>query len=85
MNGALAGSIFVAGGRNDAHQRVVHRPLQRAAVAHEFSLEGQHVRDLLGALLQVGVAALAQHVEEQHDALPGVQPVLLDGAHVRPI
>ena len=30
-------------------QSVVHRPLQRAAVAHQFSLELENVRHLLGA------------------------------------
>ena len=77
-DGCLGGIDLGAGGRNDAHQRVVHRPLQRAAVAHEFRLELQDVRDLLGALLQVGVAALSQDIERQDGALPGIEPVFLN-------
>ena len=36
-------------GRNDAHERVIDRPLQRAAVAQDFHREGQHMRRLLAA------------------------------------
>jgi len=59
--------------------------MQRTAVAHDFSLEGQHVRRLGHAALQVRVAALAQDVQRENDALAGVDPVFLDGADVGPI
>ena len=72
-----------AGGRNDADQRVVHRPLQRAAVAHQLGLEVQHVRNLLGAVLQIDVAALSQDIEKQDGALPCVEPVFLNSAEVQ--
>ena len=84
MIGALVGSMLRAGRGNDAHQRVVHRPLQGAAVAHQFGLEVQDVRDFLRALLLIDVAALAQDVEEQDGALPGIQPVFLDGTKISP-
>ena len=40
---------------------------------------------VLGALLLVDVAALAQDVEEQHGALPGIEPVFLDRTKIRHI
>ena len=61
-----------AGRRYDAHQRVVHRSIQRAAVAYEFSLKGQYVRDFLRTLLLIDVSPLSQDVEKQDRSLPGV-------------
>ena len=82
MNGRLAGSIAGAGRRDDAHQHVVDRPRQGAPVAHQLEREAEHVRRVLGVLLEIDVAALAQHVEEQDRALPGVDPVFLDEVEV---
>ena len=84
MNGAFVGSMVDAGRGHDAHQRVVHRPLQRAAVADHFGGEVQDVRRKFFALARDSVATLAQHVEEQDGSLPGIQPVFLDGTKISP-
>ena len=71
-----------AGRRNDAHQHVVDGPRQGPSVADELEREAEHVGRVLGALFQIGVAALAQHIEEQDRALPGIDPVFLDKVQV---
>ena len=70
-------------GWDDADQGIVHGPFQRAPVAHHLRLEMENVRNLLGAVLQVGVAAFPQNIEEQDGALPGVQPIFLNRAEIR--
>ena len=62
--------------RNDAHQRVVRRPLVAARVGDELVLVVQHRRLAGGLVLEPLVAALAQRVPEQHRALRGVDLVL---------
>ena len=62
--------------RDDAHQEVIDRPLQRPAVEHDLGGEAQHVRRLLGRLRSLDVAPLVERLEKQHAALPGVGPVL---------
>ena len=61
--------------RDDAHQEVIDRPLQRPAVEHELGGEAQDMRRLLGRLLALNVAALVEHLEKQHATLPSVGPV----------
>ncbi len=61
--------------RNDAHERVVDRALQLAAVEHELGLEGQDMRDLLRRLRERGVAPLVQRLQKQHAPLPRVRPI----------
>src|ERR1700722_7690089 len=73
-----------AGRRNDAHQRVVHRSLQLASVAQYLGLEVQHMRNLLGAVFLIDVAALAHDIEKQDRALPCVQPVILNKVCIGP-
>ena len=73
---ALARIDRYARRRDDADQRVVDRPRQRAPVEHEFGLEGQNVRRLARIVLDVVVAALAQDIEQQNRALPRIDPVL---------
>src|SRR5262249_28080296 len=51
---------------------------KRASVFDQLGFELQHIRNYLFFVPPVGVAALAQHVEEQDPALPGVEPVVLD-------
>ncbi len=77
-NGRLRWSITIPSGV-DGHEAVFDRPGERATVDHELAFEGEHVRDRLGHVLEVLVAALAQHVEEQHRALGGVDPGLAPG------
>ena len=62
-------------GRDDAHQRVVDRLFQLAAVDDQFGGVAQDMRRRLGDMLAVLVAALAHDVEEQHAALPGIDHV----------
>ena len=65
--------------RHDAHQRVVDRPLERAAVEHHLVVEVQD-RRLAGALvLDEVVAALAHRVPEQHRALREIDRVFVAG------
>ena len=65
-----------AGRRGDADQPIVRRPRQLATVHHELALEVEHMRCLLGHMLMVLIAALAQDVEEQDAALPRVHSVV---------
>jgi hypothetical protein len=74
--GALLGVDRHALGRDDAHERVVDRPLERATVDHHLVLEAQHRRLTLLHVLEVVVAALAQRVPEDHRALRAVYSVL---------
>ena len=62
--------------RDDAHERVIDRPLQGAAVEHDFGGEAQHMRRLLGRLRELDVAPLVEGLENQHAALPRVGPIL---------
>ena len=66
--------------RHDAHEGVIDRPRERAAVDDELGLVVEHVRRRLGEVLAVLVAALAQHVEEEEAALRGVDHVFEAGA-----
>ncbi|MCY1298449.1 hypothetical protein D9M70_479390 [compost metagenome] len=62
-------------GRNDAHQRIVHRPSERASVADKPSLELQHVRSGLRPVLLILRAALPHHVKKKDRALPGIERI----------
>ena len=57
------------GGRDDAEETVVDRPVKCASVQHEFRLEGENIRRGAGDLVEVLVATLTQHVKEQHPTL----------------
>jgi hypothetical protein len=63
-------------GRQDAQQRVVHRPLELAGVEHGFGREMQQRRLAGRDVGEVVVAALAYGVGEQHRALHGVDRVV---------
>ena len=69
------GSIVTSGGGNDAHERVIDRPLQRAAVEHDFRREGQNMRRRLGRLRDIGVSPLVQGFHEKDAALRRVPPI----------
>ena len=64
-------------GRNDAHQRVVDRARQLAAVDDRLVLEVEHRRQSRPRVLDEVVAALAQRVPEQHGPLRGVGGVVV--------
>ena len=75
-NGRLVGSRSrVAGRRLDAHQRVVGGLRQLAAVDDGLVVEHEHRRVAGLRVLEVLVAALAQHVPGKDRALPGVEQV----------
>jgi hypothetical protein len=61
--------------RHNAHQPVIHRPRERPAIQHELGVESQHIRDFAGIVLEIVVAPLAQHVQQENGALPRVNPV----------
>jgi hypothetical protein len=70
--------------RHDAHERVIDRALERAAICQHFVLVCEHRRLARFLVLDEVVAALAQRVPEQRRALrevdrvlPGVVPCLL--------
>ena len=70
---------IIAGGhvfrRRDAHQRVIHRPLQLAAIHHGLKVKNQHRR---AAGLFVGhevIARFAHCIPEQEAALRRIQHV----------
>ncbi len=74
--GPLARFRLDAVGRLDAQQDVIDGARHFAAVHHHLEIEVQHMRrDLRGARIAL-VAALAQHIEEQHRALAGVNPIV---------
>ena len=62
--------------RDDAHQRVVDRALERPPVDHHLVVEVQHRRQPLPRALDEVVAALAQRVPEQDRPLSEVHRVL---------
>jgi hypothetical protein len=62
-------------GRLDAHQRIVRRLLQAAAVDHDLGVEHQHRRAARALVLEVLVAALAQDVQRGDGALPSVDKI----------
>ena len=61
--------------RNHAHQGVIYRPLELAAIQNEFAPEFQNMRGDFCRVLLVSLAALLQHVKEQEAALAGIYPI----------
>ena len=66
--------------RNDAHQQVVDRPLQGAPVDHQLGRIIKDMRNRLGQMLAILIAALPHDVHEQHAALGRIHQVLEGGA-----
>ena len=65
--------------RNDPHERIVDRPLERAAVDDELDLVVEHMRRGLGQMLAILVAALPHDIPEQDAALRGIDHVFHSG------
>ena len=63
------------GGRNDAHERVIGRALECAAITQDFHREGQNMRRRLGRLRDIGVSPLVQGFHEEDAALRRVPPI----------
>ena len=70
------------GRRAHARHPVVDGLRQVMAVQHQVEVEAEDVPHRVVLAFQEGVAALAQHVEEQHRALPRVERVGGPGKHV---
>src|SRR4029453_16183833 len=64
-----------ARGRNDAHQRVIRRPLVGPRIRDRFVFVLEHRRLARGLVRKPLVAPLAQRVPVQHRALRGVERV----------
>ena len=64
-----------AGGRHDAHQHIVHRPRQLAAVHDELAAELQHMRRGLCGMLPIALAALLEDVQEEQSTLARIDPI----------
>ena len=63
-------------GRNDAHQRIIHRFIQLAAVDDQFGGILQDMRRRLRDVFPILIAALTQDIQEQDAALTRIQHVL---------
>src|SRR5690242_13775172 len=69
-----------SGRRNDAHQRVIHRSIELAAVNQKLGLIVEHMRSGFLQMLAILIATLAHNVPEQNAALRGVDHVFDGGA-----
>jgi hypothetical protein len=63
-------------GRNDAHERIIHRFIQLAAVDDQFGGILQDVRRRLRDVFPILIAASTQDVQEQDAALARIHHVL---------
>ena len=63
-------------GRNDAHQRIIYRLIQLAAVDDQLGGIVQDMRCRLRDVFPVLIAPLTQHVQEQDTALARIHHVL---------
>src|SRR5262245_28304993 len=61
--------------RNDLHESVVDRPIERPAIDEKLHLVIEHVWGALRQMLAILVAALAHDVPEQHTALRGIDQI----------
>jgi hypothetical protein len=62
--------------RHDAHEAIIDRALERAAVDDELRLVIEDIRHSLGHMLAVLIAALAQDVPKQNRALGCVDRIV---------
>ena len=72
------GGIALRG--QDPQQLIVDRPRQLAAIHQHLGIEAQHAGAGLFDMFQILVAANAHHVQIEHAALEGVQPVAAGGS-----
>ena len=80
----LLGIDCDASRRNDSDQPIIDRTLESPTVEYQFALETLYMRRLSCVMVKIVVAALAQHIKEQHRTLPPVYPVFLsslEGLH----
>ena len=66
----------VAFGRDDAHQRVIHRPRQRTAIDQNLGFKAQYMGRRPRIVLDAIVAALTQYIEQEDRALACIDPVI---------
>jgi hypothetical protein len=66
--------------RNDPHEAIIDRPLQRAAVDDQLYLVLEHMRRSLGEMLAILITALAHDIPEQHGPLRRIDHVFHGGS-----
>ena len=66
--------------RNDPHEAIIDRSLQRAAVNDQLYLVFENMRRSLGEMLAILIAALAHDVPEQHGPLRRIDHVFHGGS-----
>ena len=76
----LIGIDHDIGGRDDAHQGVIHGFRQGAPVDKHLGFEIEHMRRRARALNKIVVSAPAHNVEKQDGALAGVAPIVEEKA-----
>ncbi len=77
--GASGGVDLHASRRRDAHQAVIHRPLEAPSVCYQLDFVIENVRDGLRHMLTILLATPAHDIEKQYAALPGVHQVFKGG------
>jgi len=66
---------FHSARRSDAHQRIIHRPLQVSAVDDQFDGVVEDMRCGFGQVLAILSATLAHDIKEEDAALPGIHQI----------
>src|SRR5262249_53495129 len=74
--GSLLGVDLDSGRRNDPHENVIDGPLEAASVRYELEFEIQNVWILSGHVREMIVATPAQRIQEQHEALARIDPIV---------
>jgi hypothetical protein len=67
-------------GRHDAHQAVIDRPIERAAVHDQLCVKIKNIRRGFGEMLAILIAALAHDIPEQHGPLRRIDHVFHGGS-----
>ena len=67
---------FDACRRDDPHEDIIDGPVKRPAIDHELHLIVEHMRNRLGQMLAVLVAALPHDIPEQNAPLSGIDHVI---------
>ncbi len=64
------------GRRNDPHEYIIDGARERATIGDEFGLIFEHMRNRLGEVFAILISALTHHVQIQHAAFGGVDPIV---------
>src|SRR6266487_538392 len=74
--GAESQIEFDALRRNDARERIIHRPIELPTVQYELDIIVKHVRGSFLLMLAILLAALVHYVPEQDATLSRIDDVL---------